>query len=703
MRKHLTPLLVALAVLGVAHTAFSVQYPPGPSNNCLDTLGIAAIQDPTLVVCHPVPPDTVHGIKGIITGFDNNGSGRGFYFQTRTNGPQAYTGLDVFTGGTSYAGLALGDSVSVHGKVEDFQGGAEISGFDASNPTPDVIVRKINSGNSLPKFLVGGITALPSLRETPDPGNPPPQEQWEGMLVKIRQTMRVARISPGIGTSNSFLAVLNSCGVCPDSVFVDGNTLATPTVVPPPIGTVIDSVQGIFEERLRDNAPSYRIQLRNASDLFTAVPPNLADAFCIEDNTVRVIFDRPVTEATAEDINNYSLLSGQVDVATQTVPNSGEVLLTISGFPADGSTQSLTAENVVSLSSGLGMGAQTTNFAQGVMTVANIQQADPAGLLESPCVDRTRFAPTGGAFGPMRVSFRGVCTASEFTDIYFVQDQAGGQRSGVAVFRPVPALTRGRKYLISGMVQEFFGATEIAQQSGPSRPFYITDEGVGTIPAAAIQTVAVLRDTTCDNTSPQDGTFSHLTTGEDFEGVLVKVQYVKVTDRGAPSTDPPPGGFFDITGPNPTFTDSMGVENDGTHTYDPDYDDIVSVTGPLNWDFGQFRIFPRDDGDIQFHGVNVGVPPGSLPKAVSLSITPNPARASLVTFAVPQRSQVELSVFDISGRRVTTIQDGVMEPGVYSREWMGRGADGSDLRAGLYFFRLRVDGQEYKATGVKLR
>ncbi len=704
MRKHLTPLLVALAVLGVAHVAFSTQYPPGPGGACPDTMTIVNIQDPNAAPCHPVPPDTVYGVRGVITGFDNNGSGRGFYIQTRSAGPGApapYTGIDVFTGGTSEPGLVLGDSVAVYGKVEEFNGGSEI----VRVTTGAFIVRKIGSlgAGNLPNFYLGTVSgALDGLRELPLSGTPPPQEQWEGMLVKIREPMRVVRTSPGIGTSNSFLAVLNSCTIGCDSVFVDGNTLATPSVTPPTIGTIVDSVQGIYEERLRDNAPSYRIQLRNASDLFTATPPNLADAFCIEDNNVRVIFDRPVTESTAENIDNYSLLSGQVDASVQTVPNSNEAILTISSFPVDGSTQSLTVENVVSVSSNLAMGAQTANFAQGVITVEQVQRADPAGLLEVPCVDRTRYAPTGGAFGPMRVAFRGVCTAV-MGDIFFVQDEAGGLRSGVAVFRPVPVLTRGRKYLISGMVQEFFGATEVAQQSGPSRPFYITDEGVGTIPAPFIETVGTLFDQTCDASSPQFGTSSHILNGEDYEGVMVKVRYVKVVDRGDPSPDPPPGGFFDIAGPNPTFTDFMTVENDGDHTYDPDYDDVVSVTGPLNYDFGEFRIFPRDDNDIQFHGVNVGVPTGNLPQRVSLSISPNPARVSQVTFALPQKSTVDLSVFDVTGRRVATIAKGVIEPGVHTRPWTGQGADGSELRAGLYFFRLRVDGQEYRTTGVKLR
>src|SRR5262249_12022276 len=155
------------------------------------------------------------------------------------------------------------------------------------------------------------------------------------------------------------------------------------------------------------------------------------------------------------------LLTGTVTGASQPVPNGSIVNLTISGFPADGAPQSLTAENIVSVSSGLANAAQSVDFFQGVQTVAAIQQplTGSGGLGGSPCDDRSRFAGTGSLLGN-RVSFRGVVTGIN-GDLNYVEDAGGGLRSGVLVFRPTAVLQVGHKYLLSAATQEFFGATEI--------------------------------------------------------------------------------------------------------------------------------------------------------------------------------------------------------------------------------------------------
>lgn len=689
MRRLTTSLLGILVLLsclvGVTH---ATQYPPGPAyRTCPDTLTLYDVQQPDTLIapCHPVNPDTVYSVKGIITGFDNNGSGRAFYIQTRNVPAAAFTGVDVFTGGVSFPGLALGDSVRVSGKIEEFGNGTEISGYDASNATLDVAVGKISSGNSLPVFHVGTVTEL---RELGGPAGE--SEKWEGMLVKVNTPMRVARSGAPFPTF-LFLVVENSCVAGCDSVAVDVSTLATPAVGLPAFGTVIDSVQGIYEERQRSGAPSFRIQVRNGADLFAAVPPNLVDAFSVEDDQIRVIYDRPVTEATAENVNNYSLLIGNVDSAVQSTPNGDDVILTVSSYPSDGTANTVTAENIASLSSGLSMSPQNKSFHHGVMTVGDIQAPDLTYLGGSPCEDRSRFAGAGNQTPGLRVTFRGV-NAGKAGELNFLMDAAGGPRSGLAIFRPNVSMVTGHLYRITAVIQEFFGVTEASQPSaGP--PFYITDEGTGTIPAPAVLSVATASDSTCDSGGS-------LTTAEDYEGVLIKVEKVKVVDRGAPSSDPPPGGFFDIAGPHFVYSDSMNVENDGDHTYDPTLNDLLDVTGGLHWSFGQFRIYPRDDADIVFYG-QLAVD-GETPGGLSFAVYPNPARRATIDFALPRGDDVEIAVFDLGGRRVATIAEGNFAAGRYSREWNGFDAAGKPAGTGLYFYRLRALGETRVVRGVKL-
>ena len=62
-----------------------------------------------------------------------------------------------------------------------------------------------------------------------------------------------------------------------------------------------------------------------------------------------------------------------------------------------------------------------------------------------------------------------------------------------------------------------------------------------------------------------------------------------------------------------------------------------------------------------------------------------------LALAVPSRQRVELTVFDIGGRRVATIFDGWLDAGAQPLHWNGRGDDGSPAGAGLYLVRLRAE------------
>lgn len=68
---------------------------------------------------------------------------------------------------------------------------------------------------------------------------------------------------------------------------------------------------------------------------------------------------------------------------------------------------------------------------------------------------------------------------------------------------------------------------------------------------------------------------------------------------------------------------------------------------------------------------------------------PNPFNPSTkITFRLPEQSEVVLEVFDVTGRRVATLVDGVLEPGSYEAEWDGRSDAGVPVAGGVYFVRL---------------
>ncbi len=85
------------------------------------------------------------------------------------------------------------------------------------------------------------------------------------------------------------------------------------------------------------------------------------------------------------------------------------------------------------------------------------------------------------------------------------------------------------------------------------------------------------------------------------------------------------------------------------------------------------------------------------PKRVALfSNTPNPMHSSsgtMIRFALPTTSQVDLSVFDLNGRCVQTLVSGEAVGGSHSVIWDGKNGSGQPVSGGIYFYRLKADGK----------
>src|SRR6267378_3954561 len=100
MRQTATRFFGVLLLLCAAVTAqAAAKYPPGPGGTCPDTLTIIKCEN-TLAACHPAILDTVWGVGGIITGFDDKPGAYAVYFQTSGGGQ--FTGIQAFTGAFNY-------------------------------------------------------------------------------------------------------------------------------------------------------------------------------------------------------------------------------------------------------------------------------------------------------------------------------------------------------------------------------------------------------------------------------------------------------------------------------------------------------------------------------------------------------------------------------------------------------------------------
>ena len=83
----------------------------------------------------------------------------------------------------------------------------------------------------------------------------------------------------------------------------------------------------------------------------------------------------------------------------------------------------------------------------------------------------------------------------------------------------------------------------------------------------------------------------------------------------------------------------------------------------------------------------VGVEPNptqSVPESFIISVHPNPGNAEFrMDLELPVSGEVEAAIYDLSGRRVAMIHDGVLPAGLRTLSW-----DASDITSGIYLLRV---------------
>ncbi len=68
---------------------------------------------------------------------------------------------------------------------------------------------------------------------------------------------------------------------------------------------------------------------------------------------------------------------------------------------------------------------------------------------------------------------------------------------------------------------------------------------------------------------------------------------------------------------------------------------------------------------------------------------PNPFNPSTtIRFDVPEATELTVVIYDLLGRQVVTLVEGVLQPGYHRVSWNGKAADGSDVPTGVYIARM---------------
>lgn len=97
--------------------------------------------------------------------------------------------------------------------------------------------------------------------------------------------------------------------------------------------------------------------------------------------------------------------------------------------------------------------------------------------------------------------------------------------------------------------------------------------------------------------------------------------------------------------------------------------------------------------DIVLAVTNTGDENGLLPERSSLGQNyPNPFNArTSISFNLQSEANVELSIYNIVGQKVTTLVSGQLSSGEHIVNWDGRDSNGREVASGVYYYRLSTD------------
>ena len=205
-----------------------------------------------------------------------------------------------------------------------------------------------------------------------------------------------------------------------------------------------------------------------------------------------------------------------------------------------------------------------------------------------------------------------------------------------------------------------FSWTPTFEQAGSYDVIFTTSDGKGGTTSETI-TIAVTEVnrspslTSIDNQTIQEGTQLHLTlAATDPDGDRVT---------------------FTVSG-NPSGSSLSGT----SFTWTPGFDQAGSYS----------LTFTVSDGKG-----------GSDTETITIVITdasarleqncPNPFTSStVIRFALPESERVELTVYNLMGRKVATLVEGTRQAGEYTVRWNGRDDRGQALASGVYLYQLRA-------------
>ena len=615
--------------------------------------------------------------SGVVTagaGLFYAGSHISFYLQDNNGGP--FSGILIYNEDNSAFATAIGDSIMVTGTVSEY---GTFSG-KASNMTEIVTIGEVVTlipNRPLPEIQVLTTGMLDSLNFADSLA-----EQYEGCLVQVQDVM-VSDISSPYAQFNVSDNLTGDCIIrmYSDSLINYGT---------PSLGTPFETITGVIYHVYGN----YTLMPRTAADLVLAEGPPIITGTEWEPgghpwstDTVTVFTNLTDDSGIDEAYVLYRVNSGNwYDVIL--LPQ-GEILYKAEILPQ--SNYSQVDFYVYAMDD-----EENESFdppdAPNSFYSYSVSDSIPSTIYEVQYTEE----PDGASFFNYRdVQLTGVVTAdsSDFPvdsaaiyQVVYLQDTSdpygtGGAWNGVYIYNRTdnPAfldVERGDLIAISATVNEYYGFTEMVS---------ITDYTVMTsgnpLPDPVEITCADLMEET--------------TTGEQYEGCLVKLTDVIVTDPV-------------VTEYLWKVTDGSGEEciigSDGVYTYEPLLDNhIAFIIGVVRYSGTTFKLEPRDDDDFGDVGVK-GITDLTPYEFELKGNYPNPFNpVTNIEFSLKHQARVKLEIYDILGRQVKTLVEGEFSAGPHTVQWQGVSSAGTPVASGIYFIRYGGEGFSFAKKMVLMK